>query len=152
MADGAPSLHHKDLTKLPYDQILKELDQMDDILESFIGRRPTYLRLPFLAYNTTVLNIVKHRGYHIIGADLDTNGWRSGGEHKIENSFELFKQGLDSGGTIALASDVHLWTVKKLAGWMLDELKTRNLTRMLFAAFMSSFRVSFKGPSTRSAS
>lgn len=66
---------HKDFTKLSRQEIEEELCKNDAAIEAIIGQRPRQLRLPYLASNETVLQIVNELGYIVIGGNLDNKEW-----------------------------------------------------------------------------
>ena len=70
--------YHPDLTTLPNDQIVWELDYTNGIIESKLGRtsRP-WFRPPSGARNQRVLDIARQLGFRSIYWKLDSGDWRN---------------------------------------------------------------------------
>ncbi|KAF3491976.1 uncharacterized protein GIQ15_01493 [Arthroderma uncinatum] len=119
---------HADLSTLTRAGIVSEMTKLDDVLASIInGNRPTYMRAPYFAYNTLVLQTMADLKYHVIDANIDTKDYEHDTADGVAISVSLFEQQLDAGGSIALAHDVHQTTVELLVQQLLDELKNRGL-------------------------
>lgn len=122
---GSHTWSHPDLTTLNRAGIESQLNQLKDTLIQLIGKYPTYFRAPYFATNSLVLETAGALGYHVINADIDTLDWRY--KDNIQTSVQLFKDGLNAGGSIALAHDVHQPTADTLAAAMVSEVKRRGL-------------------------
>lgn len=118
------------MTSLTDDEIVDQVVRLDDKVKEFTGYLPTYVRLPYLEYDDRVLNILKDRGYYIIGMDLDTRDWMYHDPCRVEESLKTFIHGLESGGTITLVHEVYECTVNRLVPMMLEELQKRDLARI----------------------
>lgn len=115
------------------------MTQLEDALKQIIGVAPRYMRAPYFAVNDLVLGVMTDLGYHVIDASIDTKDYANDDPSLIGNSINNFKDGLNAGGNIVLAHDVHEQTVRALTPAMLDEIKSRGLTGM----FHSSHRLYF---------
>lgn len=125
------SFGHAHLSQLGRAEIESEMERLDDVLAGILGgRRPTYMRAPFFEYSDLVLQTMKELEYHVLDASVDTKDFENNTPEGVPESMRLFKEGLDNGGTIVLAHDVHRTTVQLLAQQMLDEVKRRGLRRM----------------------
>ncbi|KAL1408064.1 hypothetical protein Q8F55_004861 [Vanrija albida] len=54
---------HPDLTKLDYNGINQQLEQLETAFIRILGVKPLYFRPPFGAYNNLVLQVLRDRGY-----------------------------------------------------------------------------------------
>jgi peptidoglycan/xylan/chitin deacetylase (PgdA/CDA1 family) len=107
------------------------MDQLSNALREIIGRVPTYMRAPYFSTNDLVLRTMGELNFHVVHASIDTLDWQNQSEGAIEISVQRFREGLNQGGTIALAHDVHPWTASRLAQAMVDEVKSRGLRGMI---------------------
>ncbi len=74
---GNHTMTHPHMNQLSSAQILDELKQFDDLLESVIGVRSTLFRAPYGEYNDTVIKTVRAAGYEIIQWNNDTVDWKA---------------------------------------------------------------------------
>lgn len=99
-----------------------------DILAAF----PVYMRPPYLFTDPVVLQAMTDMGYHVITMSVDSKDYENDAPDLVWRSMERFRAGLDVGGNIVLAHDVHQQTVVQLVQAMLDEIRARGLRRMSF--------------------
>ena len=102
---------------------------LESALRQIIGYYPTYMRSPYFSANGLVLSIMAELGYKVVHADIDTLDWANNSPSTIQNSVQRFRNGLDNGGSIALAHDVHETTARVLTQAMIDEVRARGLRR-----------------------
>ncbi|KAF3891978.1 NodB Homologuey domain-containing protein [Trichophyton interdigitale] len=120
--------NHADLSTLNRAGIISEMTKLDDVLATITnGYRPTYMRAPYFAYSPLVLQTMAELKYHVIEADIDTKDYEHDTPDGVSVSVGFFRDGLNAGGSIALAHDVHQTTVDLLIQQLLDELKRRGL-------------------------
>ncbi|EGD91821.2 uncharacterized protein TERG_08038 [Trichophyton rubrum CBS 118892] len=119
---------HADLSTLNGAGIISEMTKLDDVLATITnGYRPTYMRVPYFAYSPLVLQTMADLKYHVIEADIDTKDYEHDTPDGVSVSVGFFRDGLNAGGSITLAHDVHQTTVDLLIQQLLDELKRRGL-------------------------
>lgn len=73
---GNHTMTHPHMNQLSAAEILDELKQFDDLLESVIGVRSTLFRAPYGEYNDLVIRTVRDAGYEIAQWSIDTVDWR----------------------------------------------------------------------------
>lgn len=103
------------------------MDQLSTALRGIIGKAPRYMRSPYFAFNDFTLRTLGELNFHVIHASIDTLDWANDSQDAIGTSVQLFKDGLNQGGSIELSHDVHQWTANTLVQAMINELKARNL-------------------------
>jgi len=118
------------LTTLSVDGMTAEMTQLEDALVDIIGEYATYMRPPYLSTNPTVLSTLADLGYHVISTDIDTLDYNLQAE--IAAAAANFEAGLDAGGSISLAHDVHENTVQQLIPLMIEAVNARGLIRESF--------------------
>jgi peptidoglycan/xylan/chitin deacetylase (PgdA/CDA1 family) len=103
------------------------MTELESALVDIIGKFPTYMRPPYFSTNDAVLQTLGDLGYHVIQADIDTQDWANDSPDAIQTSVELFNQGLDAGGSIVLAHDVHENTANTLVPAMIAAIQDQGL-------------------------
>jgi peptidoglycan/xylan/chitin deacetylase (PgdA/CDA1 family) len=99
------------------------MTQLETALMNIIGKFPTYMRPPYFSYTQATLQTLGGLGYKVIDADIDTLDWQYNTAGGISQSINIFKNGLASGGTLALAHDVHSTTASPLTLEMIKAVK-----------------------------
>jgi len=97
---GSHTLTHRDLTKLPENEIKKELKESKKILEDITGKEVKYLSYPFGRYNERIEEILCEEGYE---RGFSINPFKNGditigrvGVYLIDfNDFLFYKLGAD---------------------------------------------------------
>lgn len=73
---GNHSMSHPHMTKISEQTMLKEIEELDDLIESITGERTTLFRAPFGEYNDSVIRTSRGAGHEPIQWDVDTIDWR----------------------------------------------------------------------------
>lgn len=98
---------HPNLTHLSTEQIKKEIELTQAVVEKAIGKRPTMMRPPYGAVNQAVIDAM---GLPSIYWNVDTEDWSNRDRHAI---FERVKEQACP-GCIILMHDIHQPTVDSL--------------------------------------
>lgn len=104
------------------------MTQLEDAFLGIIGKFPTYMRPPYFSYNDQTVQTLGGLGYTIIHADIDTLDWENNTPGTIGNAIANFENGVDGGGSISLAHDVHQTTVDSLIPGMISAVQSRGLS------------------------
>lgn len=72
---GSHTYDHQDLTVLSMDDLWAAMSRNDVVFKRVLGKRPLYLRPPYVNYNDTVLKVMKSWGYAVVGSDMDNEDW-----------------------------------------------------------------------------
>lgn len=105
---------------------------VEGALVDIVGQYPTYMRPPFFSWSPENLQTLGDLGYKVIHADVDTLDW----EGDMEASIANFNDGIDAGGSIVLAHDVHEATVETLVPAMISAIQASGLQGWLAALEM----------------
>jgi hypothetical protein len=116
------------------------MTDLEAALLSIIGVFPSYMRIPYFAYNDAVLSTLGGLGYHIIQCDIDTLDWQD-----ESTAPQTFQAGLDAGATITLAHDPLEQTVDNLVPYMINAIKAKGL--QCKSRFDASLPISCTNPS-----
>ncbi|KAJ9643475.1 hypothetical protein H2201_008030 [Coniosporium apollinis] len=118
---------HPFLSSLSEERITDEMQHLDTALGSIIGKSPTYMRAPYFDSPPRVVQQLGEMGYHIIQCDVDTKDYAHQEEELIWESVRMFREGMDAGGSLVLAHDIHPWTARVLAQEMVNYVNERGL-------------------------
>jgi peptidoglycan/xylan/chitin deacetylase (PgdA/CDA1 family) len=91
------------------------------------GKFPSYVRVPYLSHGGSVLQVLTDLAYHYAHTDIDTKDYQNKTPETIETSVTRFEEGLDAGGSLVLAHDIHQTTAKVLVPRMIEILQKRGL-------------------------
>ncbi|CAI7607094.1 unnamed protein product [Penicillium bialowiezense] len=125
---GSHTWAHASLPTLSKDQMKREMKVLESAFSRILGFYPTYMRAPYLEHSGDVLDVMKELGYRVVGASVDTKDYMYDNPGTNWLSFERFLEGLNAGGTVVLAHDVHRNTVEILVENMLSEIEMRGLS------------------------
>lgn len=67
---------HPDLTGLSPDQIISEINTCNDAIRDITGVQPTLIRVPYGAYNDTVISTLRAIDMEVIQWDVDSLDWK----------------------------------------------------------------------------
>ncbi|KAL0937487.1 polysaccharide deacetylase family protein [Colletotrichum truncatum] len=124
---GSHTYSHPDLSTLGDADIIPEMTSLEDALINIIGKYPTYMRPPYFSWNDNTLSILKALEYHVIHADVDSLDYANKEPLGNLTSVGIFEKGVDAGGSIALAHEVHQNTAEYLVPEFLRIIKEKNL-------------------------
>ncbi|KAL8871029.1 MAG: hypothetical protein Q9174_003061 [Haloplaca sp. 1 TL-2023] len=122
---------HPDMATLSKPAMLSQFIQLEDAIFSITGKIPTYFRAPYFSYNDLVMQIAAERGYRVINANIDTKDYENLNDMQV--GLKNFRDGLNAGGSIVLAHDVHEATANVLVAGMIREIKDRGLVGVTVA-------------------
>ncbi|KXH27886.1 polysaccharide deacetylase, partial [Colletotrichum nymphaeae SA-01] len=124
---GSHTYSHPDLATLGDADIIPEMTTLEDALINIIGKYPTYMRPPYFSWNDNTLSILKALEYHVIHADIDSLDYANNAPLGNLTSVGIFEKGVDAGGSIALAHEVHQNTAEYLVPEFLRIIKEKGL-------------------------
>ncbi|KAK4101219.1 carbohydrate esterase family 4 protein [Parathielavia hyrcaniae] len=116
---------HPDLGTLSESEIRSEMTQLEEAFVNLIGKKPAYMRPPYLATGGAVLPTLKSMGYKVVNADVDSQDWN--GKTPAESA-EFFEQaGADGNGHIPLMHETYASTVQTLTPWLIEWARENKL-------------------------
>lgn len=120
---------HADLTTLSSAARREEMYKTEQALANILGFFPTYMRPPYLGFDSASEVDMADLGYHVISTNLDTKDYANDSPELIVNSERIFDQytASDPGSSnyIVLNHDVHRETVYTLAEYEIQRLRSR---------------------------
>ncbi|KDN71043.1 putative chitin deacetylase [Colletotrichum sublineola] len=123
---GSHSWSHKDFNTISRDQQVEELVKNEEIFAKTLGLVPTYFRPPYTHCDSKCISTLNDLSYHVADYDLDTKDWVDGGA----NSKQTYSNAINSANPssssfIALAHDIHSFTVGGFVQYMIDIAKEK---------------------------
>jgi len=116
---------HGHMGSMSETQIRSEMTKVEDALVNLIGKKPAYMRPPYLETSGQVLPVLKSMGYKVITDDVDTGDWNN---KTPQQSEQLFQQaGASGNGHIPLMHEVYSTTVNTLTPWLISWAQQNNL-------------------------
>ena len=122
---GSHSYEHKNLTRLSYSGVQKDLDKTATKIQKVLGHKPEVMRCPGGSCNDNVKKYAKEAGIPIIYWTVDTRDWESKNVNKIMQ-VSFGKNGIQD-GSIVLMHDIHETSVDA-AIKMMDKLQKQGYT------------------------
>ncbi len=106
-------------------QIRSEMTKVEDALVNLIGKKPAYMRPPYLETGGSFLPTLKSMNYKVITDDVDAGDWNNKTPAQSEQSFS--SAGASGNGHIPLMHEVYSGTVNTLTPWLINWAKQNNL-------------------------
>ncbi|ORY02266.1 chitin deacetylase-like protein [Clohesyomyces aquaticus] len=117
--------HPSNFGSLSASELTSQMTKLETALVNIIGKKPTYMRPPYLATGGSVLSTMKNLGYRVITDDIDAGDWNN---KTPQQSEQLFTQaGAGGNGHIPLMHEVYASTVNTLTPWLINWAKSNNL-------------------------
>ena len=116
---------HSHMGSMSESQIRSEMTKVEDALVNLIGKKPAYMRPPYLETGGQFLPTLKAMNYKVITDDVDAGDWNSKTPAQSEQSFQ--SAGTSGNGHIPLMHEVYTGTVNTLTPWLINWAKTNNL-------------------------
>ncbi|KAK4238766.1 carbohydrate esterase family 4 protein [Achaetomium macrosporum] len=116
---------HGHMGSMSATQIRTEMTKVEDALVNLIGKKPAYMRPPYLETGGQFLPTMASMGYKVITDDVDSGDWNN---RTPQQSQQVFQQAGTSGnGHIPLMHETYQSTVQTLTPWLINWAKQNNL-------------------------
>ncbi|EAA30457.2 carbohydrate esterase family 4 protein [Neurospora crassa] len=106
-------------------QVASEMTKVETAFANIIGKKPRYMRPPFLETGNQVLPVLKSMGYKVITDDVDTGDWNR--QTPAQSEAKFYQAGARGNGHIPLMHEVYQSTVEQLTPWLINWAKQNNL-------------------------
>lgn len=120
---GNHSYTHSKFTKLGRDEIRKEINDTQEIIERATGRHPVLFRAPYGAVNSTVKDELLKADLELTGWAIDPEDWKRG---KTSDGIADFIVKHASAGDIILLHDIHSQSVGAVTA-VIEGLRAKGL-------------------------
>jgi peptidoglycan/xylan/chitin deacetylase (PgdA/CDA1 family) len=106
-------------------QIRSEMTKLEDALVNLIGKKPAYIRPPYLNTGGQFLPVMKSMGYKVVTNDVDSGDWNNQSPQQSQQAFQ--RAGTSGNGHIPLMHETYASTVNTLTPWLINWAKQNNL-------------------------
>lgn len=106
-------------------QITSEMQKVEQAMVNIFGKKPAYMRPPYLETSGQFLPTMKTLGYKVITDDVDAGDWNNRTPQQSEQSFQA--AGAGGNGHIPLMHETYDGTVHTLTPWLINWAATNNL-------------------------
>lgn len=126
-------------------QIQTEMERVEQAMVNIFGRKPAYVRPPYLETGGQFLNVMRQMNYSVINDDIDTGDWNNQSPAASEQLFQ--RAGAGGNGHIPLMHETYQSTVTTLTTWLINWAKTNNLKIVTVGtlAYLFEFMLRFSG-------
>ena len=114
-------------------QLTTEMQKVEQALVNMIGKKPAYMRPPYLKTGGQVLPTMKKLGYRVITDDVDSGDWNNQTPAQSQSKFQ--QAGASGNGHIPLMHEVYPGTVQTLTPWLINWAKQNNLKLVTVGEF-----------------
>jgi peptidoglycan/xylan/chitin deacetylase (PgdA/CDA1 family) len=106
-------------------QLTSEMTKYEQAVVNIIGKKPLYMRPPYLATGGSVLPTMKKLNYRVITDDIDTGDWNNQTPQQSQQKFT--QAGARGNGHIPLMHETYQSTVQTLTPWLINWATTNDL-------------------------
>lgn len=117
--------HPSNFGSLSSSQLTTEMQKLEQAMVNIIGKKPAYMRPPYLATGGSVLSTMGSLGYKVITDDVDSGDWNNQTPAQSEAKFTA--AGASGNGHIPLMHETYATTVQNLTPWLINWAKQNNL-------------------------
>lgn len=116
---------HGHVGSMSSSQLTTEMTKLEQAYVNIFGRKPRYMRPPYLETSGSVPSVMKTLGYNIITNDIDTGDWN--GQSAAQSQAKFTAAGASGNGHIPLMHETYSSTANELTTWLINWAKTNNL-------------------------
>ncbi|RYP57980.1 hypothetical protein DL770_010530 [Monosporascus sp. CRB-9-2] len=126
---------HPHVGNLGASQLQTELTRLEDAYVNIFGKKPAYLRPPYLETYGSVMNVARQMNYVVVTNDIDSGDWNNQSPQQSQQRF--IQAGAGGNGHIPLMHETYDSTVSVLVPWLINWAKQNNL-RLVTVVRMST--------------
>ncbi|RSM20673.1 hypothetical protein CDV31_000359 [Fusarium ambrosium] len=117
--------HPQNFGSLSTNDLKQQMQRFEQAMVNIIGKKPAYMRPPYLATGGNVLPTMKSLGYKVITNDVDSGDWNGQTAQQSQQKFQ--QAGAGGNGHIPLMHETYASTVQTLTPWLINWAKQNNL-------------------------
>lgn len=106
-------------------ELTTEITRLEDALVNLIGKKPAYIRPPYLESSGSVLSVTTQLNYVVVTNDIDSGDWNNQTPQQSQQKFT--QAGAGGNGHIPLMHETYDSTVSVLVPWLIDWAAQNNL-------------------------
>ncbi|PVF96907.1 glycoside hydrolase/deacetylase [Serendipita vermifera] len=142
--------HPSNFGSLSTQALTQEMQKLEGALNKIIGKKPTYMRPPYLATGGNVLNTMRQLGYRVITNDVDAGDWNGLSAQQSQQRFQ--QAGAGGNGHIPLMHETYASTVNTLVPWLINWAKQNNLKLVTVADCLGDAGGAYANPTVAATS
>ncbi|KAJ9133448.1 Polysaccharide deacetylase family protein [Pleurostoma richardsiae] len=116
---------HGHVGQMSASQLTTEMTKVEQAFANIFGKKPAYMRPPYLETSGSVQSVMCQLGYKIITDDVDAGDWNHQTPGQSEQKFQ--QAGAKGNGHIPLMHETYDTTVNQLVPWLINWAKTNSL-------------------------
>ncbi|RYP15312.1 hypothetical protein DL765_005793 [Monosporascus sp. GIB2] len=116
---------HPPVGSLGASQLQSELTRLENAYVNIFGKKPAYLRPPYLETSGSVMNVARQMNYVVVTNDIDSGDWNNQSPQQSQQRF--IQAGAGGNGHIPLMHETYDSTVSVLVPWLINWAKQNNL-------------------------
>ncbi|KAK7745702.1 hypothetical protein SLS62_009668 [Diatrype stigma] len=125
---------HPHVGSMSAQQLTTEITRLEDALVNLIGKKPAYIRPPYLESSGSVLSVTSQLNYVVVTDDIDAGDWNNQSPQQSEQKF--VQAGPSGNGHIPLMHETYDSTVSVLVPWLIDWAAQNNLALVTVGAYI----------------
>ncbi|KAI0160132.1 carbohydrate esterase family 4 protein [Xylariaceae sp. FL1272] len=106
--------------------IQSEMEKVEQAFVNIFGKKPGYMRPPYLETGGSFLSVMSSMNYTVITDDIDTGDWNNNSPAQSEALFTA--AGASGNGHIPLMHETYSSTATTLTNWLINWAKTNGLS------------------------
>ncbi|KAJ4413519.1 hypothetical protein N0V82_008506 [Gnomoniopsis sp. IMI 355080] len=116
---------HGHVGSMSASQLNTEMTKNEQAFVNIFGKKPAYMRPPYLETGGSVVSVMTQLGYKIITNDVDSQDWNGASVATSESKFTA--AGASGNGHIPLMHETYQSTATTLTTWLINWAKQNNL-------------------------
>jgi peptidoglycan/xylan/chitin deacetylase (PgdA/CDA1 family) len=105
MQIASHGFNHRDSVVIGPKNTSNEITSLDNLMKSFLGKKPAYFRPPYGSYNASTVTVAEKAGHrYIVLWNADTLDWQS---RNVNATFQAIKAIMNGGWSEGLISLLH---------------------------------------------
>lgn len=116
---------HGHVGSMSASQLQTEITKLEQAYVNIFGKKPLYIRPPYLESGGSVLSVTKSLNYVVITDDIDTGDWNN--QTPAQSQTKFTQAGASGNGHIPLMHETYDSTVSTLVPWLINWAKQNNL-------------------------
>lgn len=126
------------------------MTKLDGALVNLLGVKPTYMRPPFISFNSEVVDVMTKMGYRIVNCDVDSQDWNNlTPEESLARVEAAGRATADGQGHVLLMHDPIESTSKELALMVIKWAKANKLKMVTVAECLGDHLPYTRGKGTK---
>ncbi|KAI1631907.1 carbohydrate esterase family 4 protein [Biscogniauxia mediterranea] len=109
---------HPHMASMTAAQIQAEMERVEQATVNIFGRKPQYVRPPYLETGGAFLGVMRQLNYTVVTDDVDAGDWSGQSPQQSQQRFQ--QAGASGPGHIPLMHETYSGTVTTLTKWLID--------------------------------